>query len=208
MTSDYGRRYRPDAEPAPREEVEQLQSLARHRDHLVDMRAVLKKHLAEAFDEIVIADLQATIDHFDTRIKALEGRIANAIRQDEDVARDYTLMVSLPGIAKVGALCLLAHLPELGQRSPKSIAALAVLAPFDNKSGKVSHRSHIQRGRSRVRSALYMAALTAIRTCDRFKAFYTALAARSGSKKLAIIAVARKLLVALNAIIRDKIAFA
>jgi transposase len=59
-----------------------------------------------------------------------------------------------------------------------------------------------------VRRALYMAALTAIRVCDRFKAFYTDLAARSGSKKLAIIAVARKLLVVLNAIIRDKTAFA
>ncbi|TGT11498.1 IS110 family transposase, partial [Mesorhizobium sp. M3A.F.Ca.ET.174.01.1.1] len=63
-------------------------------------------------------------------------------------------------------------------------------------------------GRSRVRRALYMAALTAIRACERFKTFYTALAARSGSKKLAIIAVARKLLVVLNAIIRDKTAFA
>jgi len=208
MLSDYGRRYQPEAEPAPREDVEQLQSLACHRDHLVDMRATLKKHLAEAFDEIVIADLEETIAHFDTRIKALEGRIANAIRQDQDVARDYTLMVSVPGISKVGALSLLAHLPELGQRSPKSIAALAGLAPFDNKSGKLSRRSQIQGGRSRVRRALYMAALSAIRVCDRFKAFYTDLAVRSGSKKLAIIAVARKLLVVLNAIIRDKTAFA
>ncbi|TGV33461.1 IS110 family transposase, partial [bacterium M00.F.Ca.ET.168.01.1.1] len=99
-------------------------------------------------------------------------------------------------------------LPELGQRSPKAISALVGLAPFDNKSGKLSRRSQIQGGRSRVRRALYMAALTAIRTCDRFKAFYTDLAARSGSKKLAIIAVARKLLVVLNAIIRDKTAFA
>lgn len=208
MLSGYGRRYHPDAEPAPREETERLQSLARHRDHLVDMRAALKKHLAEAFDEIVIADLEETIADFDTRIHALESRIADVIRQAEDTARDHALMVSVPGVSKVGALSLLAHLPELGQRSPKSIAALAGLAPFDNKSGKLSRKSQIQGGRSRVRRALYMAALTAIRTCQRFKAFYSDLAARSGSKKLAIIAVARKLLVVLNAIIRDKTAFA
>ncbi len=208
MLSGYGRRYHPDAEPAPREENERLQSLARHRDHLVDMRAALKKHLAEAFDEIVIADLEETIADFDTRIHALESRIADVIRQAEDTARDYTLMVSVPGVSKITALSLLAHLPELGQRSPKSIAALAGLAPFDNKSGKLSRKSQIQGGRSRVRRALYMAALTAIRTCQRFKAFYSDLAARSGSKKLAIIAVARKLLVVLNAIIRDKTAFA
>ncbi|RWE65422.1 MAG: IS110 family transposase, partial [Mesorhizobium sp.] len=208
MLSDYGRRYNPEAEPAPSEEVERLQSLAGHRDHLVEMRAALKKHLAEAFEEAVIADLEETIAFLDTRIKAFESQIAEVIRQNQDTARDHALMVSVPGVSNVGALSLLALLPELGQRSPKAIAALAGLAPFDNKSGKLSRRSQIQGGRSRVRRALYMAALTAIRTCERFKTFYTALAARSGSKKLAIIAVARKLLVVLNAIMRDKTAFA
>jgi len=208
MLSDYGRRYQPEAEPAPRHEGERLQSLAGHRDQLVDMRARLKKLLGEAFDEIVIADLEDMIANLGTRIDALESLIAKTIREAEDTARDYALMVSVPGVSKVGALSLLAHLPELGQRSPKSIAAPAGLAPFDNKSGKLNRRSQIKGGRSRVRRALYMAALTAIRVCDRFKAFYTDLAARSGSKKLAIIAVARKLLVVLNAIIRDKTAFA
>jgi transposase len=208
MLSGYGRRYQPAAEPAPREEGERLQSLARHRDQLVEMRARLKKHLGEAFDEVVVTDLEEMIADFDTRIDALESRIAKVIRQAEDTARDHALMVSVPGVSKITALSLLAHMPELGQRSPKSIAALAGLAPFDNESGKLKRRSQIQGGRSRVRRALYMAALSAIRACDRFRAFYTALAARSGSKKLAIIAVARKLLVVLNAIIRDKIAFA
>lgn len=155
MLSDYGRRYHPEAEPAPSEEVERLQSLAGHRDHLVEMRAALKKHLAEAFEEVVIADLEETIAYFDTRIKALDNLIAEVIRQNQDTARDHALMVSVPGVSKVGALSLLALLPELGQRSPKAIAALAGLAPFDNKSGKLNRRSQIQGGRSRVRRALY-----------------------------------------------------
>ncbi|TIV49854.1 transposase, partial [Mesorhizobium sp.] len=92
MLSDYGRRYHPEAEPAPREEVERLQSLAGHRDHLVEMRAALKKHLAEAFDEIVIADLEETISFLDTRIKAFESQIAEVIRQNQDTARDHALM--------------------------------------------------------------------------------------------------------------------
>ncbi|MDX8510233.1 transposase, partial [Mesorhizobium sp. VK22E] len=151
MLSGYGRRYQPEAEPAPCEQGERLQSLARHRDHLVDMRTTAKKHLADAFEAIVITSLEETIAHFDTRIKALESLIANVIRQNQDTARDHALMVSVPGVSKVGALSLLAHLPELGQRSPKSIAALAGLAPFDNKSGKLNRRSQIQGGRSRVR---------------------------------------------------------
>jgi transposase len=208
MLSDYGRRYQPAAEPAPCEKGEHLQSLARHRDHLVEIRAKLKRYLGEAFDEDVVADTERLIADFDTRIDALESRIVKTIREAEDTALDYALMVSVPGVATITALSLLAHMPELGQRSPKSIAALAGLAPFDNESGKLKRRSKISGGRPRVRRALYMAALGAIRANDRFKAFYTALAARSGSKKLAIVAVARKLLVTLNAIIRDKIAFA
>lgn len=208
MLSGYGRRYRPAAEPAPREEGERLQSLASHRDHLVEMRAELKKHRHEAFEETVVADLEDMIAAFDTRIAALESRIATVIAQAEDMARDHALMVSVPGVSKITALCLLAQMPELGQRSPKSIAALAGLAPFDDKSGKLIRRSRIHGGRSRVRRALYMAALGAIRACRRFTDFYTALAARAGSKKLAIIAVARKLIVVLNAVIRDKKAFA
>lgn len=208
MLSGYGRRYHPEAEPAPCEGGEQLQSLARHRDQLVEIRARLKRYRTEAFNEIVIAEIEELITNFDTRIKALESRIAQVIRQSDDTARDNALMISVPGVSKITAFSLLAHLPELGQRSPKSIAALAGLAPFDNKSGKLKRKSQIQGGRSRVRRALYMAALGAIRACQRFRAFYSAIAARSGSKKLAIIAVARKLLVVLNAVIRDKTAFA
>jgi transposase len=208
MLSDYGRRYQPAPEAAPCEKAEHLQSLARHRDRLVEIRAELKRYLSDAFDEDVVTDTETLIAVFDTRIGALERRIVKAIREAEDTARDYSLMVSVPGVSTITALSLLAHMPELGRRSPKSIAALAGLAPFDHESGKLRRRAKISGGRSRVRRALYMAALSAIRANDRFKAFYRALAARSGSKKLAIIAVARKLLLTLNAIIRDKTAFA
>ncbi|MEI9407148.1 transposase, partial [Mesorhizobium argentiipisi] len=101
------------------------------RDQLVAMRATLKKQLGEAFEAIVITSLKDLIAGLDARIKALESQIAEVIRQAEDTARDYTLMVSVPGVSKVGALSLLALLPELGQRSPKAIAALVGLAPFD-----------------------------------------------------------------------------
>jgi transposase len=208
MLSDYGRRYQPAPEAAPCEKAEHLQSLARHRDRLVEIRAEMKRYLSEAFDEEVVADAESLVADLDIRIGTLESRIATAIRETEGTARDYALMVSVPGVSTITALSLLAHMPELGQRSPKSIAALAGLAPFDHESGKSRRRARISGGRSRVRRALYMAALGAVRANQRFKAFYSALAARSGSKKLAIVAVARKLLITLNAIIRDKTAFA
>lgn len=208
MLAGYGRRYRPAADPAPCEKTERLQALARHRDHLVEVRARWKRHLDEAFEAEIAAEIETMIADLGMRIKGLEGRIAEVIRKAGDAATGYALLVSAPGVAAITALTLIAHMPELGARSPKAIAALAGLAPFDHESGKRKHKSAIRGGRSRVRRALYMAALGAIRANDRFNTFYTALAARSGSKKLAIIAVARKLLVTLNAMIRDKSTFA
>ena len=157
MLSSYGRRYQPEAEPVPGEKGEHLQFLARHRDRLVEARARFRA-FSEAFDEDVITDIKELIADFDMRIDALESRITKAIREAEDTALDYALMTSVPGVSTITALSLLAHMPELGQRSPKSIAALAGLAPFDNESGRLKHRSKISGGRSRVRRALYMAA--------------------------------------------------
>jgi transposase len=208
MLADYGRLHRPAADPVPDRKRERLQALARRRDQLVEIRAKQKKHLAEAFDDDVAADIEALIAQLDERIRALEAIIRTAIDEAGRSAEDYALMTSAPGVAQVTALTLLAHMPELGQRSPKAIAALAGLAPIDNASGKHRRRSTIAAGRARVRRALYMAALASIKARSRFKATYDAIAARSGSRKVAIIAVARKLIVALNAMIRDRKRFA
>ena len=204
MLAEYGRLHTPAADAAPDAQRERLQVLARRRDQLVDIRAREKKHLAEAFDADVCADIAALVAVLDARIAALETAIGNAIRQSRELAQDYAILTSAPGVATVTALTLIAHMPELGHRSPKTIAALAGLAPIASESGKRSRRSAIAGGRTRVRRALYMAALGAIRASARFKAAYDEIAARAGSKKLAIIAIARKLLVALNAMKRDQ----
>lgn len=208
MLCDYGRRYQPAEEATPCAERERLQALVRRRDQLVDVRADQKKHLQEAFDADVTTDIESLIVTLDERIKALEALICAVTDADATIAADYDILVSAPGVATVTATTLIALMPELGRRSPKTIAALAGLAPMANESGCKTFRSRIRGGRPRVRRALYMAAMTAIRSCQRFTQAYTAIAARSGSKKLAIIAVARKLLVSLNAMIRDQKRFA
>lgn len=107
-----------------------------------------------------------------------------------------------PGVGPITALIMIALLPELGQRSGKTIAALAGLAPFNNDSGAFRGQRHIKGGRRRVRQALYMAALAAIRKVPHLAAHYRNVARRSGHAKVGIIAVARKLLVILNAMAR------
>lgn len=99
-------------------------------------------------------------------------------------------------------------MPELGQRSPKEIAALAGLAPFNVDSGQYRGKRRIHGGRRRVRQALYMAAVTAAtRSKSRFNRFYLALCDAGKPAKLALIAVARKILATANAILRDRRAF-
>jgi transposase len=208
MLAEYGASRRPAAAAKPDEKIERLQSLARRRDQLVEIRAKQKVLLHDAFDPDVATDVKALMDHLDERIDRLQAIIDAAVRESEGTRRLWRLLTSAPGVSTVTALTLIAHMPELGNRSPKTIAALAGLAPFDSESGKTRRRAAIAPGRTRIRRAMYMAALGAIRACTRFKTAYDAIAARSGSRKLAIIAIARKLLVALNAMIRDQKSFA
>ena len=116
-------------------------------------------------------------------------------------------MRSVPGVGPVTAAALLALLPELGARSPKTIAALAGLAPFNVDSGQCRGLRRISGGRKRVRDALYMAAVAASRSKSRFATFYKTLRNAGKPPKLAFIALARKILTTLNAILRDQIAF-
>ena len=110
----------------------------------------------------------------------------------------------MPGVGDVTARTLIAELPELGQLDRRQIAALAGLAPWTRQSGKWRGKSFIGGGRAVVRSCLFMAALVAVRHNQTFKIFHQRLIAAGKPKMVAIIAVARKILITLNAIIRDQ----
>lgn len=196
-----------DADAPPDGARKALGLLAARRDQLVQMRADEKKRRHEAADEAArsidehLGWLSAEIARYDDEIAAF---IKSAPALDDDARR----LQSAPGVGPVAASVLLAQLPELGRLNPKQIAALAGLAPFNNDSGAFRGARRIKGGRRRVRQALYMAAFNAVRSSPHFKAFHDRILNRAKAKKVAIIAVARKLLITLNAMIRDKTAFA
>lgn len=159
---------------------------------------------AARIDPVVAENLQAHIDWLDTSITAIEAEIAAHIARSDNLRRQVALLQSVPGVGAQTATALLALMPELGRRSPGAVAALAGLAPYNCDSGTLRGQRHIQGGRARVRKALYMAALIASRFNARMKTVYQRLLDAGKPKKLALIAVARKLLIILNAIIRDK----
>lgn len=195
------------AEPAPCPARERLAALVRRRDQLVEARAIERRHLGDAFDPAIRADIEAMIVILGEKIAAIEVLIDDQMKS-ERLGEEADRLTSVPGVGKVTALILLAHMPELGRLSPKAAASLAGLAPFNDDSGRRSGRRRIKGGRPRVRKALYMAALGAIRASRRLRSFHEAVAVRTGAAKAGIIAVARKLITILNAIIRDKTKFA
>jgi transposase len=181
---------------------ERLTRLQRRRDQLVADRADEKKRLQLAEDQEVRASIAAHIAWIDAEIERLQAIADRLVQASPQLIALRKQLETAPGVGPITALIMIALLPELGQRSGKTIAALAGLAPFNNDSGAFRGQRHIKGGRRRVRQALYMAALAAIRKVPHLAAHYRNVARRSGHAKVGIIAVARKLLVILNAMAR------
>lgn len=181
---------------------EALTALHRRRDQLVGMRAAEMNRIAAAADVHEKRSLARHILWLSGEITTIEAKLRRATAQP-GVAAQAAILRSFKGVGEVTTATLLALCPELGHRSPKEIAALAGLAPINCDSGKFRGQRRTGHGRRRVRQALYMAALAAIRTTPKFKDFYLRIKQRSGHAKVAVCAVARKILVILNAMLRD-----
>jgi len=198
--------------PAPAEPAdavrERLTRLHRRRDQLVAMRKQERTRLSEALEDDLLEDLQRHLAWLSAQIADLAKRIAQAISADPRLKETCRIVRTLPGVGPITATTLLALVPELGRRSPKTIAALAGLAPLNRDSGLYRGQRSIRGGRRRVRQALYMAAVSASHTDSRFAAAYQALIAAGKAPKLALIAIARRLLVTANAMVRDQTCFA
>jgi transposase len=166
--------------------------LSRVKNQLEHVRDAALKRLATRRASRLSAD-----------ILLLDKRIAQAIAADHALARRDRLLRSTPCVGPVLSATLIAQLPELGRLSNRQIAALVGLAPFDHDSGKLKGKRCIWGGREPVRNVLYMAALSAGVHNPVFAAFRQRLRAKGKEAKVAIVAVMRKLITTLNAMVRD-----
>jgi transposase len=140
-------------------------------------------------------------------IRLLDKRLAEMVAANVALAQRYELLTSMPGVGPVLAFTLIALLPELGKMTRKQIAALVGLAPYDFDSGKLKGHRSIYGGRMPVRNVLYMAALSASRYSPALKAFHNRLADADKKSKVIIVAVMRKMITTLNAMLRDNAAW-
>ena len=140
-------------------------------------------------------------------INMLDEHLVESIGADPALAHRYLLLTSMPGVGPVLACTLIALLPELGRMSRKQVAAMVGVAPYAFESGKLKGKRCIWGGRAPVRHVLYMAALSACNWNPVLKVFHHRLAATGKLPKVVIVAVMRKMLTMLNAMVRDDFAW-
>jgi transposase len=209
MLAEMGRALRLTVDPLPDPMRERLAQLSRRRDQLVAMRTQERLRRTDATEPTIVADLDQHLAWLSQAIEIIEAETNDLFRCDPELAADEALVRTVPGVGPVTAAVLVASMPELGRRSSKQIAMLAGLAPLNNDSGTSRGHRTIRGGRRRVRQALYMAAVASLTAkSSPFPTFYKRLRDAGKPAKLALIAVARKLLITINAIIKNRTAFA
>lgn len=194
---------KPEVRQLDDEATQLLSALVTRRRQIIEMivaethreRTVADKRLKKS-----IARLKAALER---ELSDIDSNIDEQIRLSPLWRDKEILLSSVPGVGPVTARTLIADLPELGRLSPKQIAALAGLAPYTQQSGKWRGRSFTSGGRASVRTVLFLAAMAAIRYNPVLAAFRRRLLEAGKPPKVAIIAMARKLLTILNAIIRE-----
>ena len=202
----FGEKVSPPIRP-PRSSRERLLcDLATRRRQLILMVQSEKTRLHQS-PKCVAADVRSLIRVLEGRIKKLDFRVDLIIAEDSKQARDFIRLQSVPGVGPKVARTLLIDLPELGKLDRKQISSLVGLAPYSNDSGQRSGPRQIHGGRSAPRSALYLSAMVAARFNPELKAMNERLRAAGKPPKVAFVAVARKLVTILNALVRDQTAW-
>lgn len=193
----------PEIRPLKDAETRLLADLVSRRRQIVAMIGA-ERQRARTAPPRVQRSIARLLKALERELTSLDGDIDDAVRGSPAWRQSEDLLRSVPGIGPTVARTLIAELPELGSLDRRQIAALVGLAPWTRQSGQWRGRSFIGGGRAPVRAALYMAALTASRHNPALKAFRDRLVAAGKPKLVAIIAVARKLITILNAILRDR----
>ena len=183
---------------------EHLAELVRARRQLVDAKQVVANQLEHTRDGLLRRQMARRIRQIEADEATLDQRIAKAIEAEPDFAARHQLVCSMRGVGPVLASTLVALLPELGSATNRQIAALVGVVPYDFDSGRMRGLRCIFGGRADVRRVLFMAAQAAAIWNPDLKAFKQRLKGAGKKPKVAIVAVMRKLIVTLNAMVRNR----
>lgn len=193
----------PEIRPLPDEETRALADLVTRRHQIIQM-IVAEKQREKRAPKRTRRSIVRLLRALEKELSSLDQDIDDAVRGSPVWREKEDLLSTVPGVGTVISRTILAELPEIGTLDRRQIAALVGLAPFTRQSGQWRGRSFIGGGRAAVRSAVFMGALAASRHNPQLRDFHQRLIASGKPKMVALIAVARKLITILNAILRDK----
>lgn len=199
----FGSAVQPQHRPLPEPEQRRLAALQTRRSQLIAHRTAESNRLDMTTDPLIKRTIRAVIATIQQQIERIEAESAEVIAEHHKLQRTHDILTSVPGVANVTAGVLMGHLPELGSLSRQAVAALAGLAPFNKDSGTQRGKRTIRGGRAPVRTALYMATLSALRCNPVIAEDFKRLTAAGKPGKVALTACMRKLLTILNALVRD-----
>lgn len=199
----FGNAMKPQARPPRPETLLELDELVCARTSAVAERTTLENQQVAATCQFLLRQLKKRIAHLEKVIDALAGEITRRIMADVVLARRYEILLSIPGVGAVTASILVVRLHELGSISCKAASKIVGVAPLDFDSGKMKGPRRIFGGRSDVRRAAYMAALTARQFNPSLKAYFERLVENGKSFKQAIVAVIRKLITLANVLVTE-----
>jgi transposase len=194
----------PPVRPLPDEATSLLGDLVARRRQIVEMLGAEGQRQRRANNGRLKKSIARLKKALEKELAEINAEIDDNVRGSPLFAEKEALLTSVPAIGKTIARTLIAELPEIGTLGRREIAALAGLAPWTRQSGQWRGKSFIGGGRSSVRTALFMGAMVAARFNPVLKAFRDRLVAAGKPKCVALVAVARKLLTILNAVVRDK----
>jgi transposase len=194
---------KPVIRPLPDEETRLLSDLVARRKQIVEMIGAERQRERRTSNLRLKRSIARLLKALDKELASLDQSIDDSVRGSPAWRDKEDLLVTIPGIGKTIARTLIADMPELGSLDRRQIAALAGLSPYTRQSGKWRGKSFIGGGRCNVRAALYVGALVASKHNPALRDFRDRLVAAGKPKIVAIVAVARKLLTILNAILRD-----
>jgi transposase len=206
LLARFGEKAEPEIRPILQGRARLLADLVARRRQLVAM-VVAEKSRRETASAVVRRSIEAMLRILAAQVRELDRRIDRALHEDLETAELAALLQTVPGVGPGVARTLLVDLPELGQLGRREIASLVGVAPFARDSGRMRGLRRIRGGRASVRTALYLAAMTASRFNPVLRTLYQRLRLAGKPPKLAFVAVARKLLIILNAIARERTAW-
>jgi len=198
----FGEAIKPSLSTLKPEQMRLMSDLLSRRRQLMDMQT-MEKNRSQIMPKTISSLIKPILTALKNQIEKVDNKLQKLINECDEYKMKNDIIQSVPGVGNVVAFNLISDMPELGYINNKEAGSLVGVAPFNRESGAYEGKRMIRGGRPKIRTAMYMAMMSAIQCNPKFKGIYQRMVAAGKPKKVAIIACIRKLVTIINSMVRD-----